>query len=283
MGIKGKTMKKILFLAIFTMVGQVVFSQSEIMRLLSMGFNTKHEQIYEQRGTISSYHFYHFFGYEDYSEALIYYNWLQLGLGEMTFYPFNRITYGLGPYQYRRYSVQGNIIGYEWFNPGVEYSGEEQKFENGKLVYWALTKERRPFVTAERIEQNAESITIYFKNYQIKYYNISKEELLDIFLKKYIELICDVNDIINGKYDVDNFNEKLLELLNGRTPRELAIFRNCLYAIKGYSFASSTWTYFFTKYLEGYTAQFSNAEVTAMFNNKEKQLLNLIIQHENQR
>jgi hypothetical protein len=36
-----------------------------------------------------------------------------------------------------------------------------------------------------------------------------------IFLKKYIELICDVNDIINGKYDVDNFNEKLLGLLKG--------------------------------------------------------------------
>jgi hypothetical protein len=32
-------MKKIIFVFIFTMMGQFVFSQSEAMRFLSMGFN----------------------------------------------------------------------------------------------------------------------------------------------------------------------------------------------------------------------------------------------------
>jgi predicted PolB exonuclease-like 3'-5' exonuclease len=173
--------------------------------------------------------------------------------------------------------------------PTTGFMGEEHKFENGRLVYWAGTDERQPYTKLERIEHNNQGITVYLSltrrdyDFQRRYYNISRTELLDKFLEKYVELICTVNDMINGYRNVNELNSFVTPLLQGRTIRELAIFRNCLYAIKGYKFANSTWTDFFNKYLNNYRAQFSNAEVTAMFTNNEKLLLDLIIQYESRK
>jgi len=72
-------------------------------------------------------------------------------------------------------------------------------------------------------------------------------------------------------------------LLDGRTERELAIFRNCLFAIKGYKFSNNTWTDFFNKYLVGYSGKFTNDKVMTMFSVNEKKLLDLIIRYENRR
>jgi hypothetical protein len=271
-------MKKIIFAFIFIMMNQFVFSQSEAMRFLSMGFNA----CSRIEGEIN----YYFYGYDDYSEALIFSTHIRLSTGEPGgFFPNGLIEYGFGSYKYRRYNGQNNSIGYEHIVPTIGDYGEEHKFENGKLVYWALTADgRRPYTVLEKIEQNAQAITIYAKNgdrsIRERYYNISRTKLLDIFLEKYVELIYKVNEMVNE--DNDN-KEYIMPLLQGRTSRELTIFRNCLYAIKGYKFANSTWTEFFNKYLNGYNGRYTNDEVTSMFTNNEKWLLDLIIQYENKR
>ena len=72
-----------------------------------------------------------------------------------------------------------------------------------------------------------------------------------------------------------------MEILETRTPRELAIFRNCIYAMKGYRFTGRSWTDFFGKYLEGYSGTRTNDEVTAMLSDSEKWLPELIVGYEN--
>jgi len=96
----------------------------------------------------------------------------------------------------------------------------------------------------------------------------------------YVQLIVHANEIVNS-HDIDEYQEYVTSLLAERTPRELAIFRNCLYAIKGYKFANAEWTDFFSQYLEGYNGQYSNDAVTAMFTKNEKWLLDLVARYEN--
>jgi hypothetical protein len=284
-------MKKILFVLILTILSQFAFSQSEVMKFLSMGFNVR----VPSRGDAS----YFFYGYEDYSEALFINDNIELSTSiPGTFYPQGYVCHGFSPYDYRRYNGQNNSIGYEHDVPASGTYGEEYRFENGKLVYWASGGARVPTSIAEKIEQDNQSITISFSFiysegiFQYKYYNIPRTELLDLFLKKYVELIVDIDDLLTGKIESSRleerfndyfFSEFVSALLGGRTSRELAIFRNCLYAIKGNKFTSSAWTDFFNKYLNNYKAQFSNAEVTAMLTDNEKRLLDLIMQYENRR
>jgi hypothetical protein len=285
---KGEFMKKILF--ILVMMNSLLYSQSEAMQFLSMGFNARRNW----RGDTA----YFFYGYDGYSEALVSSTHLELSTGEPeTFYPNGHIRYGFSPYMYRRYTGRNNSVGYYWHIPTQGSYGMEYKFENGRLVYWArgegLQYGRTPYTILERTEQNNQSITIYYtisddnRNFSERYYNISRTELLDIFLKKYVEIICEINDIgNNNKNDYnfeDHYDEYISLLISGRTSRELAIFRNCLYAIKGYRFANYTWAEFFNKYLDGYNGRYTNDEVTAMFTENEKWLLDLIIQNENRR
>jgi hypothetical protein len=291
-------MKKIIFVFIFTMMNQFVFSQSEAMQFLSMGFNAQ----LDFRGDTN----YYFYVYDDYSEALIFDTFIELSTGKPGgFFPNGLIEYGFGSYEYRRYNDQNNSIGYYWYVPTQGTYGREYKFENGKLVYWAqgegLGFGGTPDVILKRAEQNNQSLTIYYnevsddnKNYSQRYYNISRTELLDIFLKKYVELILDCikmmeyenlkNLTLSSSINLDTSEISRLpvtQTLRGRTARELAIFRNCLFAMKGYKFSNSTWTEFFSKYLDDYNGQYTNDEVTAMFTYNERWVLDLIIQFEN--
>jgi hypothetical protein len=276
-------MKKISFVLLFLLLNTFLYSQSDVMQHLSLGYNTKSTQ-----GGVNTYFFY---GFEDYSEAYFYdySSYVHLALSTRTpwiFYPGGRLRDS--PTEYYRFSVQSNSNGYR-FNEGGSFYSEEQRFENGRLVYWASFFRRIdgvyiPSMTSQRIEQNSQSIKIYATNSEgwrqsiYSYYNISRTELLELFLRRYVRLICEINDAINN---TNNYDEYLFELVRARTPRELAIFRNCLYALKGYRFINSEWADFFTKYLNDYRPQYSENEVTAMFTDSEKWLLYLIIRYEN--
>jgi hypothetical protein len=276
-------------------MNQSVFSQSEVMRFLSMGFNAMDELRFNN----ATYTTYYFYGYNQYSEAIID-GGVSLSIDEPgVFYP-NGPRLEFTPNKYTRYTGKNNSIGYFWHVFIQGSTGMEYKFENGKLVYWARGKDYwgeglefkwDQYTILRKIEQNNQSITVYYtlsgndKISSDRYYNISKTELLDIFLKRYTELINDINENLQEYIDNfrNDFEENILLLIKGRTSRELAIFRNCLYAIKGYKFANPAWTEFFNKYLDGYNGRYTNDEVTTMFTENEKWLLDLIIQHENRR
>jgi hypothetical protein len=282
-------MKRTFFIFILAMMNSFLYSQSDAIKFISMGFNAKQDY---RRDLV-----YYFYGFNDYSEAIIFDDHIRLSTKTPGgFYPNGDISYGFSPYTYNRYNGKNNSIGYYWHIPTQGSYAMEYKFENGKLVYWVrgegLQYEREPYTKVEKIEQNNQSITIYYmedgRKYSEKYFNISKSELLDIFHKNYVKIICEIIDIgnTNKKYSYnfeDNFNEYISLLISSRTKQELAIFRNCLYAIKGYKFSNSTWTSFFNKYLEKYNGRYTNDEVKIMFTENEKWLLDLIIKYENGR
>jgi hypothetical protein len=120
---------------------------------------------------------YYFFGYKDYSEAIIDEYTFTPGTGMIAlstgepgmFYP-NRgieasIMYKLNPYVFKQYISDNNNIIYSCYMPGSGYFGEEHRFENGKLVYWALTNGEYPYhyinVKSDRIEQEKKNIIKY--------------------------------------------------------------------------------------------------------------------------
>jgi hypothetical protein len=272
------------------------FLQSQAIRFLSMGYNARQDS--------GGNTYYYLYGYEDYSEALVFSDSVAL-ITEATakyssFYPQGRsIGYCLPAYTYIVDGDPDRFISIEWGIPTTGgWVSELHEYENGRLVYWATEYDRSLSAESVSIQQNTESILIDYiikdgRVFQEKFYNISQDELLDIFLKNYIGLICEIDDLLNGKIVSWTMGEDFVEgyffdgaasyLFRGRTSRELAIFRNCLYAIKGYRFASSSWTEFFDKYLPNYNAQYSNAEVTTMFTDNEMRLLDLIIEYETRR
>lgn len=251
---------------------------SSAMQFFSMGFNAESNS----NGRTS----YYFYGYEDYSEAIISTNSIQLSTGEPdSFYPNGLISYMFYPRKYHRYAGENNTIGYRWAIPTIGDMGEEHKFENNRLVYRTLiSPDNIPYATSETIEQNDREIIIYIDdprgNYQLRFHNIPNAELLEIFLKKYIKIICETNEFVKDYSDITDAYDYIVPLIQGRTARELAIFRNCLFAIKGYKFVTQTWTDFFNKYLDEYNGQYTNDEVLAMFTDGEKGLLDLVVQYE---
>jgi hypothetical protein len=274
-------------------IDTLLYSQSDVMQFFSMGFNAREliitiQDMENDNETYYDYsYYYYFYGYKDYSEAFISKDLIELNTGVPNeFYPNSLIRHKFDPIEYIHYYGGNNIDGYGSIVITVGWMGEEHKEENGKLVYWAKTDERIPYIISERIEQEGNNIIIHAKHkdgvsFRYKYYNISKKELLDIFLTRYIDLICDVNESINEYISTDELDDVLIPLLKGRTARELAIFRNCLFAIKDYKFSNKTWTDFFNMYLEGYNGKFTNDEVMKMFSVNEKKLLDLIALYEN--
>jgi hypothetical protein len=267
-------MKKILFIFVFLFVNTLLFSQSEAMKYFTMGFNARN--YFKGGGTV-----YFLYGYENYSETIIFENSLLLGDG---YNSFNRLSYSFPEITYFPYNGRNNSTGYRWVSPGVGYVGEERKIENGRLVYWAMTEENIPYFISDRIEQNTQRIIIHIKdhNYQVMYYNVSENEIFDLFYRNYLELIIDAKNMVNN-HNADENQEYFIPFLSGRTSRELALFRNCMYAIKGYRFSSPSWAEFFSKYLKNYNGQYSNDEVLEMFTENELWLLNLVIQFERER
>jgi hypothetical protein len=261
---------------------------SDVMKFLSMGFNTKDEVINTQDDEIVYYTNYYFYGYKDYSEALINENSISLSTGEPgAFYPYALLGHNLGPIVYERYNTgTQSVVGYIHYAYATGFFIEEHEEIDGKLVYWALKDTFEIFFSSDNIEQKEDEIIVHLNGesviYQYRYYNISQKELLDIFLNRYLDFICNVNKfILNENIDTDKLDDVLIPLLQGRTARELEIFRNCLFAKKGLKFQTQIWTDFFNEYLNGYNGKYTNEEVMAMFTNNEKYLLDLIKKYEN--
>jgi hypothetical protein len=289
-------MKKIMFIVIFSIMSQFAFSQSEAIKFLSMGFNAS--ESFDASGASEGKEYF-FYGYDDYSEAMIYSTFARFSTKEEgCFFPQALIDYRLSDCGYHSYQGYYGIGYMGSFATGIKH-GLEYKFEGKKLVYWALSGEDdygnyKTHTILDNIFQNTNSITINIRNAwgvtgKFKYYNIPKKELLDLFLNKYIELVCYyINEVAGYEYKIfDDFlydineNYYIKIFLGGRTSKELAIFRNTLFALKGYKFSTKSWTDFYNKYLAGYNGRYTNNEVMAMLNEREKWLLDLILEYEN--
>ena len=272
--------------------GRIAGAQSPAMRFMSMGFNAREDH----RGDTT----YFFYGYAGYSEAFIYDGWIEMSAGGPgAFYPNGSIRYGFSPQSYTPYRGAHNSDGYYWYVPTQGSYNMEYTMEHDKLVYWALGEGlhygRAPFTVVKNIFQNNQSVTIDYTDdsgdgrvYRERYYRVARAALLDIFVKQYLNIIAEIVEIGNtdkAMYNFgDNYDRYITLFINSRTARELAIFRNGLYALKGYRFANTEWLDFFTRYMPSYNPRSaSNAEVTGMFTDNERWLLNLVIQRENGR
>jgi hypothetical protein len=120
------------------------------------------------------------------------------------------------------------------------------------------------------------------------YSNVAKETLLDFYISIYLKNI----DYIFGEYDDEtspamkkeysiNNMQYLIENIKDLTQKELAIFRNYIFARHNYRFQSNEWNSFFKKhYKSDYHGTKSNNEVMGLLSDYEKMILNLIIEYE---
>ncbi|MDR0314117.1 MAG: YARHG domain-containing protein [Treponema sp.] len=172
-------------------------------------------------------------------------------------------------YKFNSENIIENIAEYSMAGYGIT-SGRIEKLDNGIMVYSKYSKETR------------------------RYYNIHEEELLDYFLKIFVEKIFFMFNPQRGISQLDEYridyerlynNEEhtpvVIDILNNMTRRELAILRNCLYANHDYSFRSEKWISFFQKYYDAnYQGIATEEEALNAFNRNEKWLLDIIIEIE---
>lgn len=237
---------------------------------------------------------YYFFGFNGYSNAIInengventvlkdvQYGWWTLRLTTSTGNQY--ITFGGGDPENIN-SIEDTHIVYNMVN--------------GKLNHWEYY---------DRVSSDV----VYTKNNEINivswdtsdgsmpphlhcYINTPQEELLKLYLKLYLEGIDYILDrewetrikykwyeyrLIEKRYDNDT---AILESLNGRTARELAIFRNYIFARHNYRFSSDEWNAFFrTYYKNDYNGTRTNADVMNILTEHEKYVLDLVVKQGN--
>jgi hypothetical protein len=236
----------------------------------------------------------YFFGFNEYSNAI---------LSEWQYYARDRreeiILWTL-----RLFS--GNEIGYITFGGGDPENINDTKnasisytMSNGSIINW----ENYGRVSSDiEYRQNNEIHIVTWDPMDgsmppnlHSYINISRKDLLGKYLRLYldgIDYILDKKwesriigigfytekDIIEKRYDND---AAIIESLNGLTTRELAIFRNYIYARHNYRFRSDEWnTFFMTYYKDDYSGNKTNEEVLNILPEYEKHILELINEQE---
>jgi hypothetical protein len=155
---------------------------------------------------------------------------------------------------------------------GPEGAGMMYKTDkNGRMISaWYIHRYREDSTLAKSVKYNSDgSVTVDFDDYTMRYYNIPKQELIDIYLTAFTKR----TRIYLEKLD----NETLL----GRTKEELAIIRNIIFAKYNYDFQSPKWKQFIIKYYDkNYKGSRSSQEVMDSLNNSDKYLLEKIIEYE---
>jgi hypothetical protein len=274
--ILGKKKKKnIFFMVIVLGINFSVFGQ--YFDYVSLGYNTR-EYIYSN-GERDIY--YYMINQTEYSKMAIYPFWnSDLMFEENRDFMIDGIRQNYVIVDY--FEAIRSPYSFLRVNEGYYFQGQTQiwRANNGRLVYVEIDYDGDK-TYASRIEYSNNELMVYLDNGTIiKYYNIPQEQLVDKYLTLFIRHI---NNILNGvdRYRQNrDYEEHLMKLLSILRPRELAIFRNFLYAVKGYRFATQSWTDLFNRYLTGYNGRYSNDEVMAMFTANERWLLDLIIQYE---
>jgi hypothetical protein len=291
-------LKKVIICLFLIFIGVFNYAQTSnndnIMSHLSI--NNQYNTLTHGQGNFEWYSPYsntqhYFFGFDGYSNAI---------LSESDYYVRESretlVHWTLRLFSRNRYVTFGGGVP-ENIN-GIEDTRIKYRF-SGRLIHWEGT-------ARESIEigyRNNNEIHIVTRNPTdgtmppnlFCYINIPREELLGKYLKLYLEGIDYILDkkwltrvkgvafytdrnILEKRYDNDAL---IVEGLNGRTARELAIFRNYIYARHNYRFRSDEWNIFFrTYYKVNYNGSRTNDEVMNTLTDHEKRVLELVIEQE---
>jgi len=283
----------ILFI-VFTLNAQTSNNTDSIMSHLSIGY--QYNTLTHAQGTLEwdfpyplTQHY--FFGFNGYSNAI---------LSEFTFYARDT-SKEIVHWTLRLFSRDGNK--YITFGGNVKDANINYKMTNVRISYWSAGWSESSRVSIEiKYGQNNE-IQIVTRDPSdgtmppnlFCYINIPREELLEKYLKLYLDGIDYILDkkwetrikgvafwtdknIIEKRYDND---ASIIESLNGRTARELAVFRNYIYVRHNYRFSSNEWnTFFRTYYKNDYNGNKTNDEVLNTLTEREKHILELVIEQE---
>jgi hypothetical protein len=258
--------KYILFVITFIVLTSSVFGQ--YFDYVSLGYNTT--ETIRDNGEINIH--YYLTKNTDYSKMAIY-PWG----GEDLMFEEN-----INDYIYIRY-FEGirSFYSYRKLNEGYYSMGLSQirRIINGKLVYVELDSDGEK-TFASKIEYTETDLTVYLDNgFKTRYYNIPENQLLDKFLTLFVKNVFYIIDNISNYRS--NYEDDILSLLRNLKQKELAIFRNCLFAKHQYTFQQPIWKEFIIKYYNNsYHGIYSNSEVIDRFNDNERWLLNLIQQYE---
>jgi hypothetical protein len=256
-------LKKILIILLF--IGVILYAQTtnnldNIMPHLSIG--NQYNTLTQGQGNFEWYYPYsytqhYFFGFDGYSNAI---------LSESEYYARERLE-TIVHWTLRLFSRTGDR--YITFGGGqpeninsIENAKINYNMSNGRLSYWSNGDRES---TKIEYRQNNE---IYIVTRSTSdgtmppnlfcYTNISREELFGKYLKLYLD---GIDYILDKKWEtrikgIASWSEKnipekrydndasIIESLNGRTARELAIFRNYIYARHNYRFRSDEWNIF---------------------------------------
>jgi hypothetical protein len=259
--LEGKMNKYTLFLITFIGLSVSVFGQ--YFDYVSLGYNTI--ETITNDGEIR-FHYY-LTRNTEYSEMAIY-PW---GGGDLMF------DENANDYVYVHYfNCIGSSYSYRKLNEGYYFMGHTEiwRMANERLVYVELDNEGDKTFASE-IEYTQNGLIVYLDNgFTQKYYNIPGPELLDKFLTLFVNDVFNIIDKI-GRYR-EYYYDELLTLLRNLKQRELAIFRNCLFAKHQYAFQQQAWKEFMNKYYKNYHGIYINSEVMDKLNDDERWLLNLI-------
>jgi len=279
-----------------------VFSQSDSLFHRSLGhrYNTFSIE-YQIRGT-GEYPIYYFYGFDDYSEAIIWDN-----EGDYPHWVSKRFwTLQIGSKNSNQFTTFGG--GYpdaeakNW-KPYYEYQLQNNNLVNFNILYYNAQGKKYISRESYKIERDNGRIIVSTRDISdgsmpprfYIFHNTSQEEILRIYLKNFLNSIDYVlnrewlernignsssRNIIENEYSMTDIN-RILKIL---TKHELSIFRNYMYARHNYAFRTNTWINFFTNYYKpNYNGTRTNDEVLAIMSEYEKSILNLIIENENQK
>jgi hypothetical protein len=261
---------------------------------------------YQIRGAFGEHPRYYFYGFDNYSEAVIWQNtgdyphWVKknfwtLQIGQrnsnnfITFgggYPENNFS---GDQPYYEYRLRNNTIdefNIVYYNRGNKYIDRETydiEYENNRLI-----------ISTRDVSDGTMPPRFYI------FHNTSREELLRIYLTNFLKSIDyiinrewivrnrdvsarDVGDgsnVLEKEYSMEDVNN-ILRIL---TKYELSIFRNYMYARHNYSFRTNSWNIFFSQYYrQNYNGTRTNEEVMLIMTDYERSILEMVIENENRR
>ena len=301
--------KNRILMLIFFNICILAYSQNDTLlhRSINYMYNTLSIE-YQIRGT-GEYPIYYFYGFDDYSEAIIWENtnnydsgWYvkqfwTLQLAQKNSNQF--ITFGGGYpediafevkhfYVYRLQNnrlVDLNIVGYYLGNEYISYESYDIRNEGDRLV------------VSTRYPDDGSLPPRFFI-----FHNTSREEILCIYIANFLKGIDYILDrqwiqrnrgirigdtqghsnrnVLEKEYNMEDIRNTLRLL----TRHELSVFRNYMYARHNYAFRSNTWNNFFINYYNNnYNGTRNNDEVMAIMSDYEKTILNMVIEIENQR